>query len=111
MVPFPKKEENVLWTGYFIIPHSEKLHDLHGRPMVNIVSGATFHIYDKESSISPKSLGWLSLNTMEDEINRILTRVESKFCTANGSACMSKTVGLLVRRHIVAGQSAAWILE
>jgi hypothetical protein len=104
MVPFPEKEENVLWTGYFVIPHAEKLHDLHGRPMVNIVSGATFYIYDKQAAISTKSLGWLSLRTIEDEINRILTRVESKFCTPNGSACLSKTVGLLVRRHIVAGE-------
>lgn len=72
--------------------------------MVNIVTGATFYIYDKQSSISTKSSGWLSLRTIEDEINRFLTRVESKFCTPNGGACMSKTVGLLVRRHVVAGE-------
>jgi len=41
---------------------------------------------------------------MEDEINRILSRVESKFCAPNGGVCTSKTVGLLVRRHIVAGE-------
>ena len=104
MVPFPKKEENVLWTGCFIIPLREKLHDLHGRPMVNIASGATFYIYDKQSSISTKSPGWLSLSTMEDEINRILSRSESKFCTPNGAPCTSKTIGLLARRHIVAGE-------
>jgi hypothetical protein len=41
---------------------------------------------------------------MEDEIDHILSRAESKFCTANGSTCTSKTIGLLVRRHIVAGE-------
>ena len=41
---------------------------------------------------------------MEDEINRILSRAESKFCAPNGGVCTSKTVGLLVRRHIVAGE-------
>src|SRR5260370_37734666 len=63
-VPFPKKEVNLLWTGYFIMPHTEKLNDLHGRTMVNIVSGETFHIYDKNSSKLAKPLGWLSLKTM-----------------------------------------------
>jgi hypothetical protein len=104
MVPFPKKEAGVLWTGYFIMPYAEKLDDLHGRPMVNIISGATFHIYDKYASTLSKPSGWLSLKTMEDEINRILSRAESKFCTPNGSTCTSKTIGLLVRRHIVAGE-------
>ena len=43
---------------------------------------------------------------MEDEINRILSRAESKFCAPNpnGGICTSKTFGLLVRRHIVAGE-------
>ena len=41
---------------------------------------------------------------MEDEINRILSRAESKFCAPNGGVCTSKTIGLLVRRHIVAGE-------
>jgi hypothetical protein len=41
---------------------------------------------------------------MEDEINRILSRSESKFSTPNGAPCTSKTIGLLVRRHIVAGE-------
>ena len=105
-VPFPKREsiEDPLWTGYFIMPHTEKLNDLHGRTMVNIVSGETFHIYDKNSSKLPKPPGWLSLRTMEDEINHILSRVESKFCDPNGKPCTSKTVGLLTRRHIVAGE-------
>ena len=105
-VPFPKREtiEDPLWTGYFIMPHTEKLNDLHGRTMVNIVSGETFHIYDKNSSRLPKPSGWLSLRTMEDEINRILSRAESKFCTPNGGTCTSRTLGLLVRRHIMAGE-------
>jgi hypothetical protein len=103
-VPFFKKEADVLWKGYFIMPHREKLNDLHGRTMVNIVSGETFHIYDKNSSTLPKPSGWLSLRTMEDEIGHILSRAESKFCTPNGSTCTSKTIGLLVRRHIVAGE-------
>ena len=103
-VPFPKKETNQLWTGYFIMPYTEKLNDLHGRPMVNVVSGATFYIYDKKSSTSSKSSGWVSLKTMEDEINHLLARTESKFCTPNGSRCNSNTIGLLVRRHIVAGE-------
>lgn len=47
---------------------------------------------------------WLSLRTMEDEINQILPRTESKFCTPNGSPCTSKTVRLLVRRHAVAAE-------
>jgi len=41
---------------------------------------------------------------MEDEINQILSRSESKFCTPNGSTCTSKTIGLLVRRHVIAGE-------
>lgn len=104
-VPFPKREtvRDPLWTGYFIMPHTRKLNDLHGRTMVNIVSGETFHIYDKNSSRLNKPLGWLSLKTMEDEINHILSRAESKFCTPNGGVCTSRTVGLLARRHILAG--------
>jgi len=103
-VPFPKKEADLLWTGYFVMPYAERLDDLGGRPMVNVASGGTFYIYDKSSSTSPKPRGWLSLKTMEDEINHILSRAESKFCTPNGSTCTSKTIGLLVRRHIVAGE-------
>jgi hypothetical protein len=86
------------------MPYKEKLDDLHGRPMVNVVSGETFFIYDKHSSTLPKPSGWLSLRTMEDEINRILARAEPKFCIPNGGTCTSKTIGLLVRRHIVAGE-------
>ena len=109
-VPFPKREtvKDPLWTGYFIMPHREKLNDLHGRTMVNIVSGETLHIYDKNSSRLPKPTGWLSLKTMEDEINHILSRAESKFCTPNGGVCTSRTVGLLARRHIVAGIFITW---
>jgi len=103
-VPFPKKEADLLWTGYFITPYTEKLDDLDGRPMVNVVSGGTFYIYDTSSSTSSKPSGWLSLKTMEDEIDHVLSRAESKFCTPNGSACTSQTIGLLVRRHIVAGE-------
>jgi hypothetical protein len=103
-VPFPRKETGQLWTGYFIMPHTAKLNDLHGRPMVNIISGETFRIYDKNSSTLPKPAGWLPLKTMEDEINHLLSRAETKFCTPNGSTCTSKTIGLLVRRHIVAGE-------
>jgi hypothetical protein len=103
-VPFPVKETNVLWTGYFVMPYRERLDDLHGRPMVNIVSRGTFYIYDKSSSTSPKTPGWLALKTMEDEINQLLSRAESKFCSPNGSTCTSKTIGLLARRHIVAGE-------
>ena len=103
-VPFPKKEVGQLWTGFFIMPYTEKLDNLHGRPMVNVVSGGTFYIHDKNSSTLPKPLGWLSLKTMEDEISHLLSRAEAKFCTPNGSTCTSKTIGLLVRRHIVAGE-------
>jgi hypothetical protein len=105
-VPFPKREtvKDPLWTGYFIMPHTEKLNDLHGRTMVNVVSGETFHIYDKNSSKLPKPPGWLSLRTMDDEINRVLSRAESKFCDPNGATCTSRTIGLLARRHIVAGE-------
>jgi hypothetical protein len=103
-VPFPVKETSVLWTGYFVMPYRERLDDLHGRPMVNIVSRGTFYIYDKSSSTSPKTSGWLALKTMEDEINQLLSRAESKFCSPNGSTCTSKTIGLLARRHIVAGE-------
>jgi hypothetical protein len=42
-VPFPKKEIGLLWTGYFIMPRRNKLNDLHGRLMANIVSGESFH--------------------------------------------------------------------
>ncbi len=105
-VPFPKREtvNDPLWKGYFIMPHAENLNDVHGRQMVNVVSGAVFHIFDKNSSTSLKPPGWLSLRTMEDEITNILSRAESKFCTPNGSTCTGKTIGLLVRRHIVAGE-------
>ena len=41
---------------------------------------------------------------MGDGIDHILARAESKFCTPNGGTCTSKTIGLLVRRHIVAGE-------
>ncbi len=41
---------------------------------------------------------------MEDEINHLLSRAETKFCTPNGSICTSKTICLLVRRHIVGGE-------
>jgi len=85
------------------MPHTEKLNDLHGRTVVNIVSGETFHVYDKNSSRLPKPPGWLSLRTMEDEINRILSRAESKFCAPTGGVCTPKPVGLLARRHITAG--------
>jgi len=71
---------------------------------VNIVSGESFHIYDKSSSTLPKPPGWLSLRMMEDEINHILSRAESKFCTPNSGVCTSETIGLLARRHIVAGE-------
>lgn len=104
MIPFPKKDVNVLWAGCFIIPYMQKLNNLHGRPMINIASGATFYIYDKESSSLNKSAGWLSLSTMVDEIDPLLCRAESKFRTPNGGTCTSKTIGLLVRRHIVAGE-------
>jgi len=40
---------------------------------------------------------------MEDEINRILSRAASKFCAPIGGVCTPKTVGLLARRHITAG--------
>jgi len=103
-VPFPKKEIGLLWKGYFVMPFTEKLGDLHGRPMVNVVSGETFFIHDANAATLPKRQGWLTLRTMEDEINRILARAESKFCTPNGSTCTSRTIGLLVRRHIVAGE-------
>lgn len=105
-VPFPQREtvKDPLWSGYFIMPHTENLNDVHGRQMVNVVSGAVFHIYDKNSSTSPKPPGWLSLRTMEDEITQILSRAESKFCTPNGSTCTGKTIGLLVRRHIRSGE-------
>jgi hypothetical protein len=95
---------SVFWTGYFIMPHAEKLNDLHGRTMANIVSRESFHIYDKKSSRLPKHPRWLSLKTMEDEINQILSRAESRFCTPNGGICTSRTVGLLARRHVVAGE-------
>jgi hypothetical protein len=84
-VPFPKKEKGLLWWRYFIIPHAEKLNDLHGRLMVNVASGKLFHIHDGNSSTMPKPSGWLSLKTMADEINQLLCRAESKFCTPNGS--------------------------
>jgi hypothetical protein len=103
-VPFAEREIDQLWAGYFIMPYRDKLDDLHGRPMVNVVSGATFYIHDKNSSTSRKSSGRLSLRTMEDEINHLLSRAESKFWSPNGSTCTSKTIGLLVRRHIVAGE-------
>jgi len=103
-VPSPIKEPNFLWKGYFIMPYARRLDDLNGRPMVNIVSSGTFYIYDKSSSTLAKPSGWLSLRAMEEEINHILSRVESKFCTPNGSTCTPKTIGLLMRRHIVAGE-------
>jgi hypothetical protein len=103
-VPFPQKEVDLLWTGYLIMPHTENLSDLHGRTMVNIISRESFHIYDRNSSRLPKPPGWLSLRTKEDEINHILSRAESKFCTPNGGICTSKTIGVLARRQIVAGE-------
>jgi hypothetical protein len=97
-------EATLLWKGFFVMPYAEKLNDLHGRPMVNVVSGETFFIHDKHSSTLRKSPGWLRLKTMEDEINQILSRTESKFCDPNGGLCTSKTIGLLARRHIRSGE-------
>ena len=45
MVPFPRKELDLLWNGFFIIPYWTKLNDLHGRPMVNFASGARPFIF------------------------------------------------------------------
>ncbi len=103
MIPFPKKTLDLLWKGYFIMPYRDKLDDLGGRSMVNVVSGETFYIHDPASPAKP-SPWWLSLETMRDEIDHILSRTESKFCTPNGSTCTSQTIGLLLRRHIVAGE-------
>ena len=86
------------------MPYTERLSDLHGRAMVNVVSGETFNIYDTNLTTLPRAPGWLSLRTMEEEIARILGRPESRFCTPNGSVCTSATIGLLERRHIVAGE-------
>jgi hypothetical protein len=61
-------------------------------------------LFTSATTRSALCLGWLSLRTMEDEINHILSRSESKSCMPNGSTCTSKTIGLLVRRHIVAGE-------
>ena len=106
-VPFPKKETDLLWTGYFVMLHREKLHDLHGRTMVNIVSGESFHIHDKNSSKLPRPPGWLSLTTTEDEINHILSRAESKFCAPNGGVCTSRTIFITSeKRRLRAGQAA-----
>src|ERR1019366_3109388 len=60
--------------------------------------------YDENSSTLPKPPGWLSLKTMQDEINHTLSRAESKFCTPDGGVCTSKTIGLLARRHILADE-------
>jgi hypothetical protein len=68
------------------------------------LSRSTARPDDKQSSTSPKSPGWLSLRTMEDEINHLLARTDNKFCTPNGSRCNGNTIGLLVRRHITAGE-------
>jgi hypothetical protein len=58
-VPLPRKETGLLWKGFFIMPYTDKLNDLHGRPMVNVVSGQTFFIHDANASKSPKPLGGL----------------------------------------------------
>ena len=42
MIPFPKKEENVLWTGFFIIPYIRKRTTCTGRPWY--ISETTFNI-------------------------------------------------------------------
>lgn len=94
-VPFPKKETGTLWTGYFIMPHTEKLHDLHGRQMVNVVSGETFHIYDSNTSRLPKPAGWLSLKTMEDEINRILSRPRASSALPTAARARARRSGCL----------------
>ena len=54
-VPFPKKEVDLLWTGYFIMPHTEQLNDLHGRTMVNIVSRETPHLRQELIEIAQTS--------------------------------------------------------
>ena len=107
-VPFPKKEVGQLWTGFFIMPYREKFDNLHGRPMVNVVSGGTFYIHDKNSSILPKPLGWLSLKTMEDEINHLLSRAEAKFCTPNGAAHQQDNRPACAQAHHCWGVSLHW---
>jgi hypothetical protein len=49
---------------------------------------------DQNSSNLPKPSGWFSLRTMEAEINQVLSRTESKFCSPNGSPCTSKAISL-----------------
>ena len=103
-IPFPKKEATLLWTGCFILLYKAELDDLDGRPMVNVVSGETFYICDRRTSASGTPPRSLCLRTMKDEIDHALTRCENKFRTPNGSACTSRTMGLLARRHLVAGE-------
>ena len=62
-VPFPKKEENLLWTGYFIIPYMRKLNDLHGRPMVNIKMGNL--LYLRQGIIYLKEISGLAVSEQD----------------------------------------------
>ncbi len=117
-VPFPKKEVNQLWKGYFIMPYAEKLDDLHGRPMVNVVSGGTFYIHDKNSSTLPKPLGWFSLKTMKTKSVTFCPEPRPSFALptaaharARQSACLCAGTSLLgsftssVRKHQRAGRA------
>jgi hypothetical protein len=63
--------------------------------MVNIVSGETFHIYDKNSLRPPKPQGWLSLKTMETksitscrEPKASFTLPTAPYARAGRSACL-----------------------
>jgi hypothetical protein len=69
--------------------------------MVNIVNAESFHIHDKNRPSYPSLREGVSQDH-GSAVDHIQSRAE-KFCAPNGGVCTSNTVGLLARRHIVAG--------
>jgi hypothetical protein len=77
------------------MPYTEKLDNLHGRPMVNVVSGGTFFIHDANATALPKPSGWLPLRTNDGrrdrshpgELNRSSALPMVALARARQSAC------------------------
>ena len=103
-VPFPKKEVGQLWKGFFIMPYTEKLDNLHGRPMVNIVSGENLPHSRQEFIYLTQAFG-LAFSQNDGRRNQSYSvQSRDQVLHSQRRSCTSKTIGLLVRRHIVAGE-------
>jgi hypothetical protein len=101
------------------MPYAEKLDDLHGRPMVNVVSGGTFYIHDKEF-IHVGEVGEAGFLSRQWKTRSIIFCPERKAsfalpsaadARAKQSACLCAGISLQVsfimsaKRHLRAGRA------